>query len=144
MAVAPVSRVALRHSLRQLVPSPGSRRAFLLGRHRVPIRHDPSREPRSSRGRRTLDFLDRIVHSASVAGRRWWVFQRPLLGDRLFVLGLVIGALFMARAVVQLALDGWSGAAADLLFAVPGGLLLVGIVGGSWREYRRGVDGPSR
>jgi hypothetical protein len=62
---------------------------------------------------------------------RWWVFDRPLLRDPLLVLGLVVGlggcvALFLTDSHPLNVLAAW-----------PSGLLVVGILGGSFREYKR-------
>lgn len=70
--------------------------------------------------------------------RRWWVFERPVLRDRLFLSGLVVGVVFLAIVVARA--DGRNTCAVvfDLVVAVPAGLLVVGIVAGSVREFRRG------
>jgi hypothetical protein len=71
----------------------------------------------------------------------WWVFDRPLMRDWLFLVGLVLGAV----AVVQLIRDADEFGAVALVLAVvtgiPTGVLLAGILGGTVREYVRGRSG---
>lgn len=75
---------------------------------------------------------------APMSEGRWWVFKRPVLHDRLFVAGLVVGCGVLVATTLKLTEMGWLAAAASLFLALPGGLLAVGIVGGTVREYRSG------
>lgn len=75
---------------------------------------------------------------APMSEGRWWVFRRPVLHDRLFVAGLVVGCVVLVATILKLSEMGWLAAVVSLLLAVPGGLLVVGIVGGTVREYHRG------
>ena len=73
-----------------------------------------------------------------MAQAHWWVFDRPLPRDPLFLAGLALGS---ARLAVAVAGRAEHGAPAFLIMAataVPSGLLLVGIVAGSVREFVRG------
>jgi hypothetical protein len=71
----------------------------------------------------------------------WCVFDRPLMHDWLFLVGLVLGTV----AVVQLIRDSDKFGAVALVLAVvtgiPAGVLLAGILGGTVREYVRGRSG---
>jgi hypothetical protein len=60
------------------------------------------------------------------------------LTDWLFLVGLGLGLAEIVRTIVELDQLGASATAFNLLRAVPVGLLVAGIVGGSVREYRRG------
>jgi len=74
----------------------------------------------------------------------WWVFDRPIARDWLFIVGVTVGVLSMLRAVVQ---SDQSGVAAFLLtvvLAVPSGVLAAGVFGGTVREFVRGRRGTSR
>ena len=68
----------------------------------------------------------------------WWVFKRPLLSDRLFVIGLLLGFIALVAEIPRLDDMGWGAAVLSVLLVIPSALLLVGIVGGSVRQYRRG------
>lgn len=70
-----------------------------------------------------------------MSAERWWVYRRPLLRDPLFILGLLLGSAVLVRTAVS---AGAVGAVIfGVLFALPTGLLTVGIIGGSVGEYRR-------
>jgi hypothetical protein len=69
---------------------------------------------------------------------RWWVYKRPFLRDRLFIVGLVLGVVNLAFAVASVEGMGWLAAVLRLLFAVPSGILVVGIFGGIVRDFRTG------
>lgn len=74
-----------------------------------------------------------------MSAERWWVYRRPLLRDPLFILGLLLGSAVLVRTAVR---AGEVGAVIfGVLFALPTGLLTVGIIGGSIREYRRARRG---
>ena len=67
-----------------------------------------------------------------------WVDKRPFLRDRLFIVGLVLGVVNFAFAVASSNGKAWLAVLLSLLFAVPGGIPLVGIVGGIVRDLRTG------
>ena len=69
---------------------------------------------------------------------RWWVYDRPLLRDPMFVVAVVLG---MVRALGVLLDRDRYGAGAFLLtilLAVPAAIAGIGIVGGIGREFVRG------
>jgi hypothetical protein len=76
-----------------------------------------------------------------VTRARWWVFDRPILRDPLFLLGVLLGVgligLTLSRA------DGLRPGALviSLLAAIPSALVAVGTLLGSARAYRRGRAG---
>jgi hypothetical protein len=70
-------------------------------------------------------------------GGAWWVFDRPLLRDPLFVLGLVLGVAWMVSVVLRRDDFGWAAFVITLASSIPAGLLASGIVLGSPREYAR-------
>lgn len=65
------------------------------------------------------------------------MFDRPFLRDGLFLAGLIVGGLFLAVTVRALGDVDRPVAVFNMLTAVPLGVLLVGVVGGTVREYRR-------
>jgi hypothetical protein len=68
----------------------------------------------------------------------WWVFDRPLWRDPLFVTGIAVGVISVV-SVVLLRNDYGTGAfVLALLASIPGGVLASGILLGSAREYLRG------
>ena len=73
-----------------------------------------------------------------MAERRWWVFDRPLLRDPLFIAGLVLGVAGIARVVARHDHYGAGAFVLTVLFAVPWALVATGTVGGIVREYHRG------
>ena len=71
--------------------------------------------------------------------RAFWVFDRPLHRDWLFLAGLAAGVAF---AVYALARPGRPAAlllAYELLWALPGGVMAVGVVGGTIRSLYRAL-----
>lgn len=66
--------------------------------------------------------------------RRWWVFDRPLSRDWLFVAGLALGTF--GPVVTLLGRVDFGSVA--LLLALPSGVLTAGIFGGTLREFLRG------
>ncbi len=66
------------------------------------------------------------------------MFDRPLLRDPLFVVGLVIGLVGIVLGIPRLGDMGWLAAVVSVVLTIPFALLLVGIVGGVVREYRGG------
>lgn len=69
---------------------------------------------------------------------RWWVFDRPLWRDPLFLVG--IGAGLVSIVAVLVARDGYrtGGLVFAVLTSLPAGILAAGIVIGTPREYLRG------
>src|SRR6266487_929625 len=63
--------------------------------------------------------------------RAFWVFDRPLHRDWLFLAGLAAGLAFAVFAVAG------PGRAYALFWALPGGVMAAGVVGGTIRELFR-------
>lgn len=73
----------------------------------------------------------------------WWVFDRPVLRDGLFWSGLVLG-LILAVAEATSASFGrlaLPGQVVGLAIRMLSGIGIVGVVGGSVRNFRRGLRG---
>lgn len=79
----------------------------------------------------------------TMVAERWWVFDRPLMRDRLFECGLLLGLAFAAKAVFLAVDDGAATVVVNAIAAIPSSILLTGIVGGSIREYVRARRQPS-
>jgi YD repeat-containing protein len=78
------------------------------------------------------------------ADTSWWVFDRPIARDWLFILGVAVGVLAMIRTVVQRDRFGSAAFVLTFVLAVPNGVLAAGVFGGTFREYVRGRRGTSR
>ena len=74
---------------------------------------------------------------------QWWVFDRPLHRDPLFVAGVVLGLAFLVLTVVNRDDYGAGALAFTIATAFPSGVLAVGVMAGSIREFVRG-RGPAR
>ena len=74
----------------------------------------------------------------STSSRAWWVFDRPVHRDPLFLVALVFGLLGEAAVLVDRDRFGSVALVLMVLWQIPGTLLAVGIVGGSIREFVRG------
>ncbi|MDQ4096907.1 MAG: hypothetical protein M3144_03425 [Actinomycetota bacterium] len=70
--------------------------------------------------------------------RRWWVFDRPLGRDWLFVTGVIAGALALVLTLFNRDDYGAGAFVLTLLLAVPSGILAAGTFGGTIREFVRG------
>jgi len=68
--------------------------------------------------------------------RRWWVFDRPIARDPLFAAGVALGVLGIVATIVNPP-AGAAGFVFNVLSAIPMGVLFVGTVGGSVREFAR-------
>lgn len=75
--------------------------------------------------------------------RTSWVFDRPLLRDALFWGGLTLGLVhaFDATSSVQFAQMSVVRQTVDLVWRVLMGVLIVGVIGGSMRNFVRGYRG---
>ena len=75
--------------------------------------------------------------------RTSWVFDRPLLRDGLFWGGLTLGFVhaFYATSSVPFAQVSVGRQAVDLVWRVLMGALIVGVIGGSVRNFVRGYRG---
>jgi hypothetical protein len=86
-----------------------------------------------------LPFRVRLKHDFAMEERgRWWVFDRPLWRDPLFVIGIGVG-LISVVSVILLRDEYGSGAFVfALLTSLPAGVFASGVVIGTPREYVRG------
>lgn len=77
------------------------------------------------------------------ANGTWWVFDRPLLRDGLFWSGLVLGLALAIGEAFSASFDRWalSGQVVHLGLRVLLGVGIVGVVGGSVRNFRRRLRG---
>jgi hypothetical protein len=73
--------------------------------------------------------------------RAFWVFDRPLHRDWLFVAGLAAGVAYAAYAVLREDRAPALVLAYELFWALPGGVMLAGVVGGTIRELVRALRG---
>ena len=69
--------------------------------------------------------------------RAFWVFYRPLHRDWLFLAGLAAGVAFAVYAVVRPDRPSALVLAYEVFWAVPGGVMAAGAVGGTIRELYR-------
>jgi hypothetical protein len=74
----------------------------------------------------------------------WWVFDRPIVRDWLFVAGVIVGVLSMFRTLVQRGRFGATALVLTVVLAIPSGILAAGVFGGTAREFVRGRRGASR
>lgn len=77
------------------------------------------------------------------ANGTWWAFDRPLLRDGLFWSGLVFGLILAVAEATSASFDRAALPGQVVQLAVRGlfGVGLVGVVGGSVRNFRRGFRG---
>lgn len=77
------------------------------------------------------------------ANDTWWVFDRPLLRDGLFWSGLVVGLILAIAGAASASFDRSALPGQVVQLAVRGlfGVGLVGVVGGSARNFWRGLRG---
>src|SRR6266536_2763653 len=69
--------------------------------------------------------------------RAFWVFDRPLHRDWLFLAGLAAGLAFAVFAVAGPGRPSALVLAYELFWALPGGVMAAGVVGGTIRELFR-------
>lgn len=74
----------------------------------------------------------------AMAETRWWIYDRPLRGDPMFVLAMLLGVIGMVGVLINRDSYGSAAFVFALATSIPWALLAVGIVGGSIREYLRG------
>jgi len=66
------------------------------------------------------------------------VFDRPLLRDPLIWIGVLLGLASIVQTIARHTdRDGSVAFVMDICLAVPGALIVVSVVGGSVREYKR-------
>ncbi len=74
--------------------------------------------------------------------RAFWVFDRPLHRDWLFLAGLAVGLVYGGYAVLRRDRASALVLAYELFWALPGGVMLAGAVGGTVREVVRALRRP--
>jgi hypothetical protein len=76
--------------------------------------------------------------------RAFWVFDRPLHRDWLFLAGLAAGLAFAVYSVVRPGRPPALVLAYELFWAMPGGVMAAGLIGGTIRELFRALRRGSR
>src|SRR6266545_4126713 len=76
--------------------------------------------------------------------RAFWVFDRPLHRDWLFLAGLAAGVAFAVYAAARPGRHSALVLAYELFWALPGGVMAVGVVGGTIRELFRALRRGAR
>lgn len=76
--------------------------------------------------------------------RAFWVFDRPLHRDWLFLAGLAAGLAFAVYTLLRPDRPAALVLAYELFWALPGGVMAVGVVGGTIRELVRALRRGSR
>jgi hypothetical protein len=71
--------------------------------------------------------------------RAFWVFDRPLHRDWLFLAGLAAGVAFAVYSVVRPGRPPALVLAYELFWALPGGVMAAGVIGGTIRELFRAL-----
>jgi hypothetical protein len=86
-----------------------------------------------------MPFRGRVEHDRAMKDRgRWWVFDRPLWRDPLFVIGIGVGLISVVSVILLRDEYGTSAFVFALLTSLPAGVFASGIVIGTPREYMRG------
>lgn len=87
----------------------------------------------------------RTASGVSMADKRWWAFDRPVLHDPLFLLALAAGVLVLCIATYRLATSAlpwgvwfWEG-----IGGAVGTWFTAGVLFGTARNLLRGYRGPS-
>ena len=82
--------------------------------------------------------------STAERARAFWVFYRPLHRDWLFLVGLAAGLAFAVYSVLRPGRPSALVLAYELFWALPGGVMAVGVIGGTIRELYRALRRGSR
>jgi hypothetical protein len=86
-----------------------------------------------------LTFRGRVKHDLAMEDRgRWWVFDRPLWRDPLFVIGIGVGLISVVCVILLRDEYGTGAFVFALLTSLPAGVFASGVVIGTAREYMRG------
>jgi hypothetical protein len=100
---------------------------------------EPSSElPRFDSPSRRSAFRGRVEHDPAMDRGRWWVFDRPLWRDPLFVIGIGVGLISVVSVILLRDEYGTGALVLALLTSFPAGVFASGIVIGTPREYIRG------
>jgi hypothetical protein len=84
-------------------------------------------------------FRSRVEHHRAMEDRsRWWVFDRPLWRDPLFVIGTGVGLISVVSVILLRDEYGTGAFVFALLTSLPAGVFASGVVFGIPREYMRG------
>jgi hypothetical protein len=90
-------------------------------------------------GHASLPFRVRVKHDLAMEDRgRWWVFDRPLWRDPLFVIGIGVGLTSVVSVILLRDEYGTGAFVFALLTSLPAGVFASGVVIGTPREYMRG------
>lgn len=74
--------------------------------------------------------------------RQWWVFDRPFRSDRLVWIAVLAASVAVSVQVIgESEFMGWASHALFTALQAASAVLMVGIVGGSIREYARARRG---
>jgi uncharacterized membrane protein (DUF4010 family) len=68
---------------------------------------------------------------------KWWVFDRPVSRDPLFVAALILGVVWIGYVLANADRHRIGPLVVNVLFAIPSAALVVGTFGGSVREFQR-------
>jgi hypothetical protein len=74
-------------------------------------------------------------------GGRWWIFDLPPRMDPLLILGIALGVAGITKAAMDHERYGTGALILTIVLSLPSGLLFVGTVLGTPREYLRGRRG---
>jgi hypothetical protein len=97
------------------------------------------RRPIRWRSSAELPFRGHVEHDLAMEDRgRWWVFDRPLWRDRLFVIGIGVGLISVVSVILLRDEYGTGAFVFALLTSLPAGVFASGVVIGTPREYLRG------
>lgn len=71
--------------------------------------------------------------------RRWWVFDRPVHADGMFWSGVTLGGILVVLGVTSYRFDDFPliVQVIDVVVRSIAGIFIVGVVGGSIRNFRR-------
>jgi uncharacterized protein (DUF2062 family) len=78
-------------------------------------------------------------HPTTERTRAFWVFDRPLHRDWLFLAGLAAGVAFAVFSLVRPGRPSALVLAYELFWALPGGVMAAGAIGGTIRELFRAL-----
>ena len=74
---------------------------------------------------------------------RWWVFDRPLLRDWLFLVGIAVGLFGVVRVGLDSDRFGAGAFVVQMIVQFMGGIFWTAVLGGTIREYLRARRGAT-